>query len=106
MVANLSKSITKLMETTNSWGDGEDHMRKPRPHNNDSGSNRRHPNNYGSRQERRKRTRGFGYEATDHTNIVNTSHNIMIIGITAATDPGAADRITFLGCLIYHPWSN
>jgi hypothetical protein len=28
-------TITKLMETANSWANGEDHVRKPQPHNDD-----------------------------------------------------------------------
>jgi hypothetical protein len=31
LTADLSKSITKLMETTNSWADGEDHTQKTTP---------------------------------------------------------------------------
>ena len=29
------KTITKLMEIANSWADGEDHVRKPRPRSDD-----------------------------------------------------------------------
>jgi hypothetical protein len=38
------------------------------PHNNHS--NPRRLNNFGSRQERRKRRRGLNYEAIDQTNMV------------------------------------
>jgi hypothetical protein len=42
------KTITKLMEIANSWADGEDHVRKPRPRSDDEEDDRRHPNDSGS----------------------------------------------------------
>jgi hypothetical protein len=40
LAADLSKSITKLMETTNSWADGDDHVRKSRPRSSDNENDR------------------------------------------------------------------
>jgi hypothetical protein len=116
LAANLSKSITKLMETTNSWADGEHHVRKPRPHNNDSESNQRRPNNSGNRQDRRKRRRGLCTKqliaptwlppVTLIGAMTSATNKIMIVGITTAADSGAADKTTLHGCPTCRPWSN
>jgi hypothetical protein len=42
--------------------------------------------------------------ATMIDEVINTTSNKMIVGITP--DPGAADKITFLGCPICQAWSN
>jgi hypothetical protein len=74
LAADLSKSITKLTETTNSCTDGEDRTRKPCLLSSDGDSNRRRPNSLGKRHERRKRRRDFNYEAIDRTNRSTISH--------------------------------
>jgi hypothetical protein len=48
------KTITKLMEIANSWADGEDHVRKPRPRSDDEDDDQpRHDS--GHRRDRRKK---------------------------------------------------
>jgi hypothetical protein len=68
------KAITKLMEITNGWADDEDHVRKPRSRSEDEEDDRRHPNDSGSRRDRgndrHKKWRDRGYEATHNTNMV------------------------------------
>jgi hypothetical protein len=49
LAADLSKSIAKLMETPNSWGDGEDYEGKSRPLSSNNESNQRSPASTGSR---------------------------------------------------------
>jgi hypothetical protein len=38
--------------------------------------------------------------------VISTASDIMNAVLTAATDPGAVDKITFLGCPTCRPWSN
>jgi hypothetical protein len=75
LAADLSKSITKLMETTNSWADGKEHARKSCPPSNNDESNRRCMNNIGSRHERQKRRRDLCYESIDCTTSCAYQHN-------------------------------
>jgi hypothetical protein len=74
LAADLSKSITKLVESTSSWTDGEDHMQKSHPLSHDGENSQRHSNSLESRQERRKRRRDSYYEATDHVSRTTISH--------------------------------
>jgi hypothetical protein len=74
LAADLSKTITKLMATTNSWADGTYRMRKLRPRSENNENNQRRLNDLGSRQDcdndRRKKRRGRGLEAAGDTNTV------------------------------------
>jgi hypothetical protein len=58
------------MEIANSWADGEDHVRKPRPRSDDEEDD--HKNNTGHRHDHRKKSRDHGYETFSDTNIVAT----------------------------------
>jgi hypothetical protein len=64
------KTITKLMEIANSWVDGEDHVRKPRPRSDDEDDDQRHDS--GHRRDCRKKRKDRGY---DDTNIVAAGHS-------------------------------
>jgi hypothetical protein len=83
------KTITKLMEIANSWADGEDHVRKPRPRNDDNEDDRRHPNDSSNRRDRgnkrRKKRRDRGYDAANDTNMV-------VAGYTDRHDDRRNDR--------------
>jgi hypothetical protein len=74
LATDLSKSITKLMETTNSWDDGEDRVRKSHPLSSNNKRNRRCPSRTGSKQERQKRRRDLYYEAIDRTTSCTYQH--------------------------------
>jgi hypothetical protein len=54
------KIISKLMEITNSWADGEDHLIKQRPQSDDEDDNHKHDS--GHRRDCRKNRRDHGYE--------------------------------------------
>jgi hypothetical protein len=83
------KTITKLMEIANSWADGADHVRKPRPRSDDDEDDRRQPNDSGSRRDcgndRRKKRRDRGYEVANNTNMV-------VAGYTDRHDDRRDDR--------------
>jgi hypothetical protein len=53
------KTLTKLMEIANSWIDGEDNVRKPRPCSDDEDDDQPR-NDSGSRRDRRKRRKERG----------------------------------------------
>jgi hypothetical protein len=75
------KTITKLMEIANSWADGEDNVRKPRPRSDDEDDN--HPRNVsGNRKDRHKRRKDRGYDDT----------NMVAAGYSDRRDDRYADR--------------
>ena len=43
------KTITELMEIANSWADGEDHVRRPRPRSDDEEDEEKHLKDSGKR---------------------------------------------------------
>jgi hypothetical protein len=65
------KTITKLMEIANSWADGEDHVRKPRPRSDDGDDDQpRHDSCH--RRDRCKKRKDHRY---DDTNIVAAGYS-------------------------------
>jgi hypothetical protein len=67
------KTITKIMEIANTWVDGEDHVRKPRPRNDDEDDDHKHDS--GHRRDLRKKRRDCGYETFSETNIVAAGYS-------------------------------
>ncbi|KAK1698062.1 hypothetical protein QYE76_014759 [Lolium multiflorum] len=65
------KTITKLMEIANSWADGEDNVRRPRPCSDDEDDDQpRH--DLGGRRDRRKKRKDRGY---DDSNMVAAGYS-------------------------------
>jgi hypothetical protein len=67
------KTITKLMEIANSWADGEDQVRKPRPRSNGEEDDQKY--NSCHRRDRHKKRRDRGYETFGDTNIVAVGYS-------------------------------
>lgn len=64
------KTLTKLMEIANSWADGEDNVRKPRPRSDDEDDDQpRHDS--GNQRDHRKKRKERGY---DDANMVAASY--------------------------------
>ena len=75
------KTITKLMEIANSWADGEDHVRKPRPRSDDEDDDQQRHDS-GHRRDRRKKRKDRGYDDT----------NIVVAGYSDRRDDRYDDR--------------
>jgi hypothetical protein len=100
------KTITKLMEIANSWADGEDHVRKPRPRSDDEDDDQQRHDS-GHRRDRRKKRKDHGYDDTnivaagfshqrDDRSMINVAIGVMIVGTTIAINQ--EEIVAFTGC--------
>jgi hypothetical protein len=65
------KTITKLMEITNSWADGEDNVRRPRQRSDDEDDDQQ-KNDSGGRRDHRKNRKDRSY---DDNNLVAAGYS-------------------------------